>query len=385
MKNINNLSFNKKTALVRCDFNVSFSDKQEILDDYRIKTSIVTIKYLINENAKVVIINHFTKVKDPKKTFRLVQARFEQLLNKKVVLIKNFKDKKKIDRGSGGDVFLLMNIRDFQGEENNDPFLAQQLSSLGDIYVNDAFSVCHRKHASVYEIARIMPCCAGFQLMKETKVLSKSIKDPWRPLVVIVGGAKVSSKVNVLVNFLQLADHLIMGGKLVNKILEVKGMIPKADPINKELFEKINKIDLTSTKVHFPVDVITATNNKKDYNTRVTGLGKVKKEEDIFDIGPETIDIYTKIIKEARMIIWAGPLGFFEENKFENGTKEISRAISMNHQAFKIVGGGDTGVAITKFGYREAIDHISTGGGAMLEFISGNKLPGLEALNYYQD
>jgi 3-phosphoglycerate kinase len=380
MKQLTDFNFNEKTVLVRCDFNVSFSEKNEISDDYRIEAPIDTINYLIKEKAKIVLLSHFTGPEDQK---ILVQKKLEEKLKKSVILLENLKNRNKINQGEQGNVFLSLDLRKNKGEEENSYAFAQELSLLGEIYVNEAFSVCHRNHASIVELPGIMPSCAGLQLVQEVKTLSKIASNPWKPLVVIVGGAKVESKIRVIQSFLDKADHLLLGGKLVNKVLVIKRMLAYQEPLPEEITEEVKKIDLTSPKIHFPLDVIVSTNPKGEFYTRITGPGLIRKEESIFDIGPETINIYSRIIKEAKMIVWAGPLGLFEEKKFEKGTKEIARAVSLNHQAFKIVGGGDTGVALTKFGFRKSVDHISTGGGAMLDFFSEKKLPGLKALGYY--
>jgi len=376
MKQIHDFNFSEKTALVRCDFNVSLSKLNEIIDDYRIEASLATIRHLIKEKARVVLMSHFSGSKE-----KVVHEKIQKMLGQPVFLLKNHQE---VNKTNLGDVSLLPNLRENKGEEENDPAFSQQLASLGDIYVNEAFSVSHREHASLVGIAKILPSCAGIHLIEEIKVLAKIISNPWRPLVMIVGGAKIDSKVRALKGFLELADHLLLGGKLVNEVLTIKRMIAREEPLPEDLVNEVKKIDLTSPRLHFPLDVIASSNPKGDYYTRITGPGLIRKEESIYDIGPETINIYSRIIKEAKMIVWAGPLGLFEERKFEKGTKEIARAVSFNHEAFKVVGGGDTGTALTKFNFRKGIDHISTGGGAMLEFLSGNELPALKALGYYE-
>jgi len=253
---------------------------------------------------------------------------------------------------------------------------------LGDVYVNDAFSVCHRNHASVVSLPKFLPSYAGNQLFKEVKILSKAKTDPWKPLIVVIGGAKVSSKIKTLNNFMETADHILLGGKLVNEVLMIKGITPRESALSLELKKKINQIELTSSRLHLPVDVLVSSNSKGSFYVRTIGPGLIRKDEDIYDIGPETIKIYSEIIKTAKMIIWAGPLGLYEEKKFRKGTEEIARAIVMNHEAFKIVGGGDTGSFLSEFKIRDAMDHVSTGGGAMLNFFSEEELPGLKALGY---
>jgi 3-phosphoglycerate kinase len=383
MKQLSDFDFKEKTALIRCDFNVSFSSQGEILDDYRMEAPIATIKHLLEKKAKIVLINHFTGLDNETRDVSLIKKKIEEIIKKEIHIIQDVGQKKKVEQGSFGDVFFLPNIRKDKREEENSFSFAQEIASLGDIYVNEAFSVCHRNHASLVELAGILPSCAGLWLVRETEILSKAFSQPSRPLVIIVGGTKVDSKVKVLDKFLEKSDHLLLGGKLVNEILVIKRMIATKEPLSGRIVNEIKKIDLTSPKMHFPLDVVVSSNSQGDFYTRITGPGLTRKDESIFDIGPETIDIYSRIISEAKMIVWAGPLGLFEEKKFEKGTREIARVISLNEKAFKIVGGGDTGVALSKFNLRKGIDHVSTGGGAMLEFLSGNQLPGLKALDYY--
>ncbi len=387
MKNLEEFDFKEKIVLLRCDFNVSFSETEGIADTYRIEATMPTINYLLKENAKVVLISHF-KEDDTGKKILAIRSKLEEFLGKKIFFVDNWKtakNQKKIKESPFGEVFLLDNIRKDEREEKNDRSFAEDLASLGDVYVNDAFSVCHRNHASVVGLPLFLPSYAGIQLSKEVKILSKAISDPWKPLVVIVGGAKVSSKIKVLNHFLTVADHLILGGKIANEILMIKGIITRRSSLPEETIEKINQIELTSSKMHLPVDVVASPNSKAEFYVRTTGPGSIRNDEDVFDIGPETIKIYSEIIENAKMIVWGGPLGLFEEKKFEKGTREIARAVFMNHKAFKIIGGGDTGVALKKFGFRKGIDHISTGGGAMLDFMTGKELPGLKALNHYEN
>jgi len=385
MRNLDNFDFAGKTVLVRCDFNLSFSDKIEAVDDYRIKASVPTIEHLLEKNAKIVLLSHFGNPEDEEKKESLVRSKLESILKRKIVLIGHYRskeDEKRIKNGSPGDIFLLANVRKYPGEGKNDRSFAEELSRLGDAYVNDAFSVCHRSHASVVELPKILPSFAGIYLNNEVKIMSKILAQPWRPLIAIIGGAKIASKISTMGGLMELVDHLLLGGKLVNEVLMIKGIISRESSLPSDLIEKIRKIELTSPKLHLPIDAVASPKiQRKDYN-RITAPGLIRKEEDIYDIGPETVNLYSQIIKNAKMIIWAGPLGRFEEKSFERGTKEIARAVSMNHEAFKVVGGGDTGAAMTTFGFRDEIDHISTGGGAMLKFLSKEELPGLKVLGF---
>jgi 3-phosphoglycerate kinase len=279
-----------------------------------------------------------------------------------------------------GEVLLLENLRFHREEKENDRNFSKKLAKLADVYVNDAFGISHREHASIVGVPKYLPSGAGLLLEKEVKILSKSLEEPWRPLVAIIGGAKISSKIKVIEQFLEKADHLLIGGKIANAILVIKGICIGRPWPPEEVAKEIAKFDLTSTKLHLPIDAVASPDETGKTYIRETGPGKVRRDEELLDIGPETIEVFSKIIEKAKMIIWSGPLGHFEEPLFERGTKMIAEKIAKNHQAFKIVGGGDTISALSKFGLREKFDHISTGGGAMLEFLSGKELPGLKIL-----
>lgn len=367
IKTIRDIDFSGKVVLIRCDFNVPFNDLGEIADDFRIRESIPTINYVLDQGGRVLLVTHI------KKSVKLIIPLLEDIFQRKVNLVK--------DNIINGDVSILENVRSFEGEVENDDVFAQKLASMADIYVNEAFSVSHRAHASVAKTPLLMPSCVGFLFEKEIKVLSKVKDNPWKPLVVIIGGAKVPSKVKVIKAFLEKADHILLGGKVANDILVVKGISVNKPWPKEDVVSEIETIDLTSTKLHLPIDV--KLSNSEGSLNKIDAPGVVKNEEEIYDIGPETIKIYSDIIAEASMIVWAGPLGFFEKKEFELGTKEIALAIARNNKAFKVIGGGDTGVAITKFNIKKKVDHISTGGGAMLDFLANKELPGLKALKYY--
>lgn len=313
MKTLKDFNVKNKRVLVRCDFNIPLDEKENIADDFRIKQTIPTIEYLLKNEAKVILMSHLAN----NKSLFVIEERLEKYL--------------------GSEEFtLLENLRFNKGEKENDDNFAKELAQLGDIYINDAFGVCHRKHASVVGVPKYLPSGAGFLLEKEIEVLSKVLKNPERPLVVIIGGNKIESKAKVIEQFLEKADYVLIGGRIAEQIKD------------------------KSNKLYIPVD-----------------------SKNGFDIGPKTIKIFSEIIKKARTILWAGPLGKFEDSVYEQGTKKVAKLIVKNNQAFKIAGGGDTIFALTKFGLRDKFDHISTGGGAMLQFLSGEELPGLKALDYY--
>jgi len=386
MKTLKDFNFKNKRVLVRCDFNVPLDEKGSILDDFRIRQTIPTIKYLVKEGAKVILISHLD---DPKgrivENLRLtpLQEKLMEYLDLSVVKANDcigpevegwLKEMKE------GEILLLENIRFHKGEEENDENFAKELAKLGDTYINDAFSVCHRAHASVVGIPKFLPSGMGLLLEKEIKVLSNVLEKPWRPLVAIIGGVKISTKIKLIEKFLEIADHLLLGGEIANTILSGKGILVGRPLPEKEVLEKIEKIDLTNLKLHLPVDGIISLKERKEDFLREGAIGTFKKEEGVFDIGSETRAIFEKIIKTAKMIIWNGPLGLFEDERFEKGTREVALEIARNHTAFKIIGGGETIEAVTKFGLLDKFDHVSTGGGAMLEFLAGEKLPGIEVL-----
>jgi len=315
MKTLKDFDVKNKKVLLRCDFNIPLDKEDNITDDFRIKQTIPTIEYLLKNGAKVVLMSH------------LAGDRHLDVIWKRV--------KEYLKTGTEEIVFLD-NLRLEQGEKENSDEFTKKLASLGDIYINDAFGVCHREHASVVGIPKYLPSGTGFLLEKEISVLSKVLEDPEHPLVAIIGGVKIESKAKVIEQLLEKADYVLIGGKISNNI------------------------NLASSKLCLPVD-----------------------HKDDFDIGPKTIEAFSEIIKKAKMIIWAGPVGKFEDPLYEEGTKQIAQEISKNDKAFKIAGGGETIFALTKFGLRDKFDHISTGGGAMLQFLSGKELPGLKALDYY--
>ena len=387
MKTLKDFNFKNKRVLVRCDFNVALDEKGRITEDFRIKQTIPTIEYLIKKGAKTILMSHLGKPEGKiVNELRLnpIAKRLSELLNRPVKKLDDCvgkEVKKEVERIQTGEIILLENIQFNAGENKNDSNFAKILASYADIFIMEAFGQSHRNYASIAGIPKYLPAAAGFLLEKEIKILSKVMQNPWRPLVVIIGGVKINTKIGVISQFLKKADHLLLGGEVANAILIGKGFsLGRSLLDDEEIARKVKKIDITNLKIHLPVDgIISLRERQKDYS-REGAIGTIKKEEKIFDIGPETIKIFSEIIKEAKMILWSGPLGLSEEKKFEKGTKETAESIVKNKSAFKIIGGGDTIAAVDKFGLLQEFDHVSTGGGAMLEFLSGEKLPGIEAL-----
>ena len=401
MKNLKDADVKSKVVLVRCDFNVPINKKGEVVDDYRITQAMPTVKDLTKRGAKVVLMSHrgrpekqksfkkegtFSSLKDVifkedrEYSLKPVFKRLEDLLEK--VYFVNDCIGKRVDREINklkeGEVLLLENLRYYEDEAECGKEFSKRLSEPADIYVNNAFSASHRGHASISGVPKHLPSYPGYLFKREVKVLTKLRDNPQRPFVVIVGGAKISSKSKTIEYFLEKADDIVVGGKVANSILSIEGLTQGDYLPDKSIVDNLKNINLTSQKLHLPVDVV-ASSDHESY-LRHTSVGKVRKEEDIFDIGPETIELYSDIIRDAETIVWAGPLGFFEHEKFEDGTNLIGRRVVENESALTVIGGGDTGAAMNKFGLRDYVDHISLGGGAMLEFLSDGDMPGLEAL-----
>lgn len=379
MKSIRDFNYLGKVVLVRCDFNVPISANGEILDLFRIKAALPTIQTLSERGAKVILLSHL-EVKEKPASLQPLKPKIEELLGRK---IRFFSDcigedvKNGIKRMRAGEIVLLENLRFYKGEKDCDPQFAKELASLGDFYVNEAFSCSHRSHASIVLLPKYLPSAAGLQFEKEVKVLSKILEAPERPLVAIIGGIKIETKIKTIIKFLEWADHLLLGSKMGEVILAQKMILIGRDIKEEKLVEQI---ELTNPKLHLPIDGRISLKEGDEAYFRIGGVGTLKKEEEIFDIGPETIKIFSELIKEARTIFWSGPMGMFEKKEFEEGTRQIAEAIVRNHLAFKVAGGGDTISAINKFGLGERFDFLSTGGGAMLHFLSGEKLPGIQAL-----
>jgi len=391
MKSIKGITFYNTRVFVRCDFNVPVirSKMGEIIvDDFKISRALPTIDYLRKSGAKIILASHLgrpqeVKKKQRKKFYSLkpVKKTLEKLLKEEIIFSKEIvgrKVEKKIAKMKPGQIILLENLRFDKREEENNPIFAQELAKMADSYVNDAFSVCHRMHASVVELPKLLPHFIGLGLEEEINVLSSIYNEPKRPLTVIIGGAKIESKMKVVERFIDFADFILFGGKLVANILRVKGISVGLPWPEENIAKIIKKIELTDPKIRLPIDVLVSPDSSGNIYVRESAPGSVRKGEDIFDIGPETIKTFSKIIKSSRTIFWSGPLGFFENRKFSRGTTEIAKAIASCQKPFKIAGGGETAAAIRKLGLLDEFSFVSTGGGAMLAFLAGEKLPGLE-------
>ena len=386
-KTVRDIEVDSKKVLVRCDFNVPL-DKEtgKITSDKRIVESLKTIKYLIENNAKIILCSHIGKT-GKNISLAPVATRLSELLNKNVPLLKDiYSDEttKTINSMKNGDVVLLENTRMTETEEKNDPEFAKKLASFADIFVNDAFGSAHRAHASTEGVTHYLPSVCGFLIEKEIDALDKGINNPKRPLVAIVGGAKVSSKIDVLNNLLDKVDTLLIGGAMTYTFVKAQG-----GKVGNSLCED-DKIDVVAeilkkaldkeVRLLTPVDSLVADKMDEDSKTMVTNSAEIPDGYMGLDIGPKTIELYKQEIENAGTVVWNGPVGVFEINKFSTGTRAIAEAMA-NSKCISIIGGGDSVAAVEKFGLEDKMSHVSTGGGASLEFMEGKKLPGIEALN----
>ncbi len=384
-KTLKDFDFANKRVLVRCDFNVPINGGK-VEDVFRIKQTLPTIEYLVKNNAKVILMSHLGepegRVVDELK-LTPVQEKLAELLDmpvKKASDCVGVDIEKQTQEMEPGEILLLENLRFHKGEQENDLDFAKKLAKLADFYINDAFGVCHRKHASVVGITKYLPSGIGLLLEKEIKVLSRVMKNPERPLVAIIGGAKVSTKMMVIKSFVEKADRVLLGGRLANTLLIVSGVCKDRVCPEQNIIKEIQSIDFKSPKIHLPIDAMASLDTKGESYIRSIEIEKAGKDELLLDIGPETLKEFCQIVEGARMIVWSGPMGFFENPLFEKGTRELAEKITENREAYKVIGGGDTVSAVMKFGLFDKFDHVSTGGGAMLSFLSEEELPGLRAL-----
>ncbi len=394
MRLLKDIDVTQKRVLLRCDLNVPRDASGKVLEDFRLRKIIPTIEYLLQRQAKIILLGHFGRPWEEatfprsvllKKKYSLApQADYlSRILNRPILFLEDCIGKdieKRVSEMKPGDIILLENVRFYREEKDNDLEFAKKLASLGEVFVNDAFSVSHRMHASVVSIPKYLPSCAGFLMEEEVKNLSKVIEDPKRPLIAIVGGAKLETKIQAIIKFLEIADHLLIGGRIANTILAAKGIAIGRFLINPELEKMAAKIELTNPKIHLPIDGKVSLVPIDPEYIHVAAVGKIRKEEECFDIGPETVELFSGILKIAKTIVWNGPLGYFENEKFAKGTLSIAEAIARS-KAFSIAGGGDTVAFLHKYGFLDKFNHVSTGGGAMLDFIAKNgRLPGIEVL-----
>lgn len=390
IKTITDQKIENKKIILRVDFNVSFTDHLTIADDARIKQSLPTIEYLLKNNNKLIIISHLGKPKnrEDKYSLKIVADHLQSLIaGYKVKLVNDFltlDGKNEIENQKDDEIIMLENIRFYSEEKNKDEAFAKTISSLADIYVNDAFGVSHRNDTSITLIPKYLPHFAGLLLEKEIETIGQIIKKPRKPFVAIIGGAKISSKINLLSKLFDLADHVLIGGGLANTFLKAQGYSIGTSFYEPDEVESAKKLLFLAAQKNtvavLPTDVIIGKKDDKIIGGTMCKIENIPDDSAILDIGPETQAKYGSIIAAAKMIVWNGPVGYCENEQYCRGTDFLYYLIAQNKNSYSIVGGGDTLAAISKKEYLDNITHISTGGGAMLEFIEKGTLPGIEAL-----
>ncbi|GGG05325.1 phosphoglycerate kinase [Paenibacillus abyssi] len=387
-KSVRDVEVNGKRVFVRVDFNVPV-ENGSITDDTRIRETLPTIQYLIDNGAKVILASHMGRPKgEVVEELRLNAAaeRLSELLGKKVAKADEAIGdavKSQVAALNNGDVLLLENVRFYAGEEKNDPELAKAFAELADLFVNDAFGAAHRAHASTEGIAHHLPAVSGLLMEKELEVLGKALSNPDRPFTAIVGGSKVKDKIDVINKMLEIADNVLIGGGLSYTFFKAQGHEIGKSLVDNEKLDLalgfINKAKELGKNFLLPVDIIVTDDFSADANTREVGVDGIPADWEGIDIGPKTRELYADVIKNSKLVVWNGPMGVFEIEPFSHGTRAVAQACAET-SAYTVIGGGDSAAAAEKFGLADKMDHISTGGGASLEFMEGKKLPGVEAL-----
>lgn len=389
-KTVKDIDVKNKKVIVRCDFNVPMKDG-EITDDTRIRAALKTIEYLLKNGAKVIVMSHLGRPKgEPNMDYTLkpVAKRLAELIGKDVKFISSptvvdDEVKKAADGLMAGEIMLLENTRFRKEETKNEEAFSKELASLAEIFVNDAFGTAHRAHCSTAGIATYLPCVSGFLIEKEIEYLGNAVDDPKRPLLAIMGGAKVSDKIKLIENLLEKVDVLLIGGGMAYTFIKAKGYeIGKSllDEESIELAKKLmQKAESKGVKMLIPVDTKCASEFANDATTKIADVKDIPADMMGMDIGPETVKNFANEIQKAKTIVWNGPMGVFEMPNFEYGTRSIALELA-NCDALTIIGGGDSAAAVKQFGLEEKMTHISTGGGASMEFLEGKELPGVSVM-----
>jgi phosphoglycerate kinase len=388
-KTMKDMQLEGKRVFCRVDFNVPMEDGN-VTDDTRIRAAIPTIDYMIEQGAKVILASHLGRPKgEINENMRLTAAgeKLAELIGKPVTKLDSSigdEVEKTISTMKNGDIVLLENVRFHAGEEKNDEELAKAFAGFADLFVNDAFGAAHRAHASTAGIANYIPAVSGLLLEKELDILGKALTEPERPFTAIIGGAKVIDKIGVIDHLLDKVDNLLIGGGLSYTFTKAQGY-----ETGNSLLEE-DKVDLAKSfiqkakekgvNLYLPIDAVVADAFSKDANTKIVKIDSIPEGWMGLDIGPETATLYANVIKDSKLIIWNGPMGVFEMEPFAGGTQQVAKAMAET-KAYTVIGGGDSAAAVEKFGVADKMDHISTGGGASLEFMEGKDLPGVTALN----
>lgn len=394
MKTINDFNFSNKKAIIRVDFNVPLNDRFEVTDDNRIVAAKPTIDKIVNEGGIAVLMSHLGRPKNgPEDQFSLkhIVPKVEEVLGRKVTFVNDSvgsEVEEIVANAQPGDVILLENLRFYKEEEKGDEGFAGQLARLGDIYVNDAFGTAHRAHASTTIIAKFFPNnkCFGFLLAKEIESIDKVLNSTEKPVTAVLGGSKVSSKITIIENILDKIDHMIIGGGMMFTFIKAQGgnvgnSIVEDDKLALAL-EILEKAKAKNVQIHIPVDVVAADTFSNDANTQITEANNIPEGWQGLDVGPETLKQFNKVIMDSKIILWNGPLGVFEMEKFAAGTITLGNFIAdaTASGTFSLVGGGDSVAAVKQFGLEPKMSYVSTGGGAMLEMLEGKTLPGIAAI-----
>ena len=388
-KTVKDIDLKGKKVFVRCDFNVPMDENQNITDNTRIVAALPTIKYLLEQNCKIILASHLGRPKGevkPEFSLKPVAKELSKLLGKEVIMANDVIGKDATTKASNlkeEEIMLLENVRFHREETDNDPEFAKKLASMAEIFVNDAFGTAHRAHASTTGIADYIPGVAGFLIEKELKFLGNAINNPERPFVAILGGAKVSDKIGVIDSLLDKVDTLMIGGGMAYTFFKAQGYNVGNSLCEVEktglALEAMEKAKAKGVKLLLPIDTKVGKEFKPDTESKTVAWTEIPDEWEGFDIGEKTIEIFKNELQNAKTVIWNGPLGLFEFEQFAIGTNEIAKTLA-ELDATTIIGGGDSAAAVTKAGLADKMTHISTGGGASLEFLEGKKLPGIECL-----
>ena len=389
ISDLKDAELNGKKVLVRVDFNVPMDKQKKITDDMRIRSTLPTIRYLVDRGARVILVSHLGRPKGVTEALRMnpIAERLEELLGKKVTKLDDCIGEAvetAIAKMGDGDVDLLENVRFHPEEEENDESFAKKLAALADVYVDDAFGTAHRAHASTEGVARILPGVCGFLIQKELEIMGKALDDPKRPFVAIIGGAKVSTKIMVIENLARKVDTLIIGGGMIFTFLKAQGIEVGKSLVEEKFIDEARAIwrklgAMTNLKLLTPVDALIAPEVAAGVPSRVVPIDRIPADMIGVDIGPATVELFKSAIASAGTIIWNGPVGVFEIEAFARGTNEIAKALASSG-AVTIIGGGDSASAVEKAGVADKMTHISTGGGASLEYLEGRELPGIAIL-----
>ncbi len=388
LKTLKDVDLSGKRVLIRVDFNVPIDENQNIVDDTKIKAAIPTINFVLEKGALLILMSHLGRPKGEKVakySLKPVGKHLASLLNYKVKMASDCigeKIENEISNLKSGEVLLLENLRFYKEEEKNDPQFARELASLADIYVNDAFGSAHRAHASTAGVAEILPTYAGVLMEKEVNMLKNVLEYPESPRMAILGGSKVADKLGLIHNLLEKLDIILIGGGMANTFLKARGYNTGKSRVEEDLLDEANNLLASArnkgVKILLPEDVVLGREISREAPAIIVDVDEVPNDMMILDIGPKTIKEFQEEISKARTIVWNGPLGVYECEQFANGTKEIAKTMAKSN-AVTVIGGGDSAAAVKNMGLEKGITHISTGGGATLEFLEGLPLPGVLA------